>query len=407
MTELPLPSLFLVTSNYLFQIDDESALTYSKFIIIPFIKVFPTQQIIEKYATNSFTNAFAYYILNFDKNNLFDIQSKELDDIFISLELYNLLAQLNFQKYIFNSFKQSPNSKLDLNELVMDDVIYKMVRMFAGKIKFNKYNDRHLQNTIYWFLRFNRFYSTEFEDNILHNFQYLHDKKFMLEYSNFGLEKKINQLKQSDKEKADASGSNEFLSLLQDDLAASNYELYILHSLIVKFNINRDSNNSKLDQFLTYDEILNQLKYHPETYNPNFDYKTILKKHDLLFSVDDPILNSPKLFYNPSQMTYFTWKLDTCEKKLLEVSDLREILLSFHDKSTDVETYKYNGDEYKIPHILNIFNNSYEYHSLVRNMSALTLAKILKTSDREPVKFVPYIFKEKLTQYPISPTSCS
>ena len=109
MTELPLPSLFLVTSNYLFLIDDETAVTYSKFIIIPFLQIFPTQEVIEKYATNSFINAFAYYILNFDKNNLFDIQSKPLDDMFISLELYNLLSQLNFQSYIFKSFRPCPN----------------------------------------------------------------------------------------------------------------------------------------------------------------------------------------------------------------------------------------------------------------------------------------------------------
>ena len=110
MTELPLPSLFLITSNYLFHIDDETSITYSKFIIIPFLNIFPNQQILEKYSTNSFINAFAYYILNFDKNNLFDIQSKDLDDIFISLELFNLLSQLNFKNYLYASFKPSPNS---------------------------------------------------------------------------------------------------------------------------------------------------------------------------------------------------------------------------------------------------------------------------------------------------------
>ena len=229
----------------------------------------------------------------------------------------------------------------------------------------------------------------------------------MLEYKNFGLEKKINQIKLNDKEREEKNATKEFLSSLQTDLTASNYELNILHSLIVKFNINRNSDNSNLDQFLTYDDILNQFKYHHDTYNPNFDYKTILKKHNLLFTVDDPILNSPKLFSNPSLMTYFTCQLDTCAEKLLEVPDFRELLLSFHDKRTDADTYKYNGDEYNIPHILYIFGNSYEYHSLVSNMSALTLAKILKTSDAEPVKFVPYMFNEKLTPYPKFPTSCN
>ena len=148
MTEIPLPSLFLITSNFLFQIDDETATTYSKFIIIPFLHVFPKKQI-EKYSTSSFINAFAYYILNFDKNNLFDIQSKELDDMLISLGLYNFLAQLNFPSYMFNSFKASSNSKINLNELVLDDVLYKMIRKFTNKINYSKYNDRHLQNTIY------------------------------------------------------------------------------------------------------------------------------------------------------------------------------------------------------------------------------------------------------------------
>ena len=287
MTELPLPSLFLVTSNYLFQIDDDTAITYSKFIIIPFLKIFPNQQYIAKYSTSSFLNAFAYYILNFDKNNLFDIQSKELDDMFISLELFNLLAQLNFQNYIYSSIKPIPNSKLDLNELVINDVIYKMVRMFAGKIKFIKYHDRHLQYSIYWFLRFNQYCSIQLEDNILHNFQYLHYTNFMLDFTNFAQAKKTIQGKQSDKEKADTSATKEIIASLQNDLTRYKLELVFLTTLIRRLNINRD--NSNIDQFLPYVEVLIYMKNDHWRYGndhldtTNYDLKILLQNYNLTF----------------------------------------------------------------------------------------------------------------------------
>ena len=107
--------------------------------------------------------------------------------------MYNLLSQLNFKSYLFTSFKPSPNSYINLNEFVLDHVMYKMIRKFADKISFVKYNDRHVQNTIYWFMRFNQTYNTELVDNILHNFIYLHDTTFPLDFSDFGKAKKMNQ----------------------------------------------------------------------------------------------------------------------------------------------------------------------------------------------------------------------
>ena len=307
---------------------------------------------------------------------------------------------------------------INLNEFVLDHVMYKMIRKFADKIGFVKYNDRHVQNTIYWFMRFNQTCKTELVDNILHNYVYLHDKTFILDYTDFGKIKKMSQLKPTDKEKPESSATHEILSSLQYDLtksikdsAISKYELDIISFLMRKLNVNHKKSN--IEEFLTYDEILVYLKNNHSLlyygYDQKFDYMNLFNKCRLLFTVDDPILNSNKLFNNPSQMTHFTWPYNlSVEEKLKEIPNLREQILSYHDQSTDVETYQYIGNEYNIPHIIDIFyNDVYETASLVSSISALTLAKILKTSDKEPVKFVPYLINKKLAKYPISPTSCS
>ena len=283
-----------------------------------------------------------------------------------------------------------------------------MIRFFAGKISFTKYNDRHLQNTIYWFLRLNQYCNLDLEDNILHNFQFQHDTDFILDFANFGKAKKTNQLKQTDKEKEESNSTKEFVSSLQSDLKRSKnelekskYEHTIIKTLIHRFKICHDESN--INQFLTYDEILHFLS-RTDLYMEKFDYLTLFKNYKLLFSVDNSILNSPKLFSKPSLMTYFTLlNYTSAEDKLKKIPDCREQILSFHDQSTDVETYKFTGMEYNIPYIINIFfdaDSDYETSKFVYDLTAITLAEILKSSDGEPVKFVPYFVKKKLTPYP-------